>query len=198
MALKINLLPAARAVFFAVCFCTAAFMVSGADAGKPKNGQIVLTKESVVRWLKAYPEMRDLTIRLAAAKGASVAKMKDPLEALMLFAGDEAARAEADAIVKAHGFKNTGNWLSVTYSTALAYGRLKTGDAKSVSDKDAAKVTEQINAMPFLSAKQKHKLIKEARKQMGDEGLLAPLPENLEIVRGMEKAIDAEVGKGLK
>ena len=198
MALTINLRLAARAVLIAVCICAAVFTVSSADAGKPKNGQIPLTKESVTRWLKAYPAMRNLAIRQAAAKGANAAKMKDPLEALMLFAGDDAARAEADATVKAHGFKDSGEWLSVTYSASPAYGRLKSGGPKPVSDKDAAKVAKQINDMPFLSDKQKRKLLAEAQKQMGDEGVLAPLPENLEIVRGMEKAIDAEVNKGLK
>lgn len=198
MALKINPRMAARAALAAVCLCAAAMIASGASAEKPRNGQVVLTREGVVRWLKTYPPMRDLAVRMAAAKGASAAKMKDPMEALMLFAGDPAARAEADATVKAHGFKDFGDWLNVTYSTALAYGRLKTKADPEKMEKEAAKIDKQIASLPFLSEKQKRKMAEEARKQMGDDGALAPLPENLEIVRGMEKAIDAEVGKGMR
>jgi hypothetical protein len=198
MASPINLRTAARAAFAAVCLCAAAMLASGAHAEKPKNGQVVLTKDAVVRWLKTYPPMRDLAIRQAAAKGQSAAKMKDPMEALMLFAGDPAARAEAEGIVTEYGFKNFNDWLGVTYSTALAYGRLKTNANPEKMQKEAEKVDKQIAGLPFLSEKQKRKLADEARKQMGDDGALAPLPENLELVRGMEKAIEAEVGKGLR
>jgi hypothetical protein len=192
MAFRFNFRAAVRTALMAACICTA--FVSSAGAGAPQNGQIVLTKESVARWLKAYPDMRALVIRIAAAKGTSLAKVKDPLEAVMTLASDQAAQAEANATVKAHGFKDFNEWLTVSYSAALAYGRLKS-DANAAN---AAKMNKKINDLPFLTDKQKRKLAEEAQKQMGDGGALAPLPENVEIVRGMEKSIDTQVAKGLK
>lgn len=184
------------AFFLAATLTAGASALCQSAAAEMQAEHAKLTKDMLERWMASYPQVKMLAIAQAANKGKELKGKVNPIEAVMRFADDKEVRAEADAAVKKHGFKNFEEWLGVARATAAAYGRLKAGATDEDAKRSADKLIKKIDDIPFLSEKQKRKLQEKAREEVEKEVLNAP-PENVELVRSMEKDLDSVVKSGL-
>ncbi len=194
--MQTNFARAGFTVVLAALMTVALLTLSQPAAAENQAQQTRLTKDMLERWIASYPKIKMIAITQALSKGKELKGKADPLAAVMKFADDKEVRDQADAAVREHGFKDFKEWLLVTKATAAAYGRLKAGPTDDDAKKSADKLIKKIDDMPFLSDKQKRKLQEKARQEVEDSVLNAP-PENVELVRSMQKDIDSVVKRGL-
>lgn len=189
--------PNRIAAVFLVFAALAVWDPQSLRAGGADSGQIVLTRDSVQRFLSVYPKVRSLTAAWAKKEGQDIAKADDPLSTLVRVASDPKLRASLDETVREHGFKGAGDWLKVSQSVALACAALKKpSDARLL--KEMEKGIAQIEKNNLLPEDAKKKLIRNIREQAARNGVLNPPKENLEIVRTMQSEIEAVLAQGEK
>lgn len=189
MILKHRWSAAFRASLIALALIVVHVGPQSAIAGAPAQ----LTNDRVMRLIESFPRIKILAVSQALAKGKDLATVKSPLEAVMKFAADPEVRLQADAAAKDHGFRDFEEWALIARATAAAYLHLKTGGSPGETEKAIDKALSQIRDAGFLSEKQKRKLEKKAREELGEDGELSTTPENLAVVKSLEKDLDAIV-----
>lgn len=154
------------------------------------DADVQLNRDMVKRLIESFPRVKTLAMTQAMAKGADLAKVKSPLEAVMRFAADEDVRLQANDAARDYGFKDFAEWANVARATVAAYVHVKSGSSPGGSEKALEKAIEAIRDAEFLTDKQKQKLEKKARKEF-EGGSLAATPENIAVVKALEKDLDA-------
>lgn len=152
-----------------------------------------LTESSVKRFIASYPEVKDLAIGEAQAKGKKIGQSENALMAVVEAASDKTLKGQVDVTARRHGFRDSKEWFGVARSVGVAYAHLKTGspgDAKA--QKKLEKAIAKIEKAPFLSDKQKNELIENLRKGAAT-ALESPPPENMAVVKSMAPQIEAVV-----
>jgi hypothetical protein len=126
-------------------------------------------------------------MRFADPKADALTQMKQTMEA-------KGAVKEFDALVAQYGFSSFGAWLTVYYSTAMAYGF---ADPKNDLPQLEARLLRSLAAIqqnPKLSDEDKAKYTAAAREFLASYIALRPPPGNIEAVRPYQDQLRGLLG----
>lgn len=172
-------------------------LATGTLAKRLDAVQVTLSRDTVVRFLATFPEVRTIGLRHGMSKSAELMTNDDPISALLRIAADKKFQDDIDAAVKPHGFQGFGEWFAVSQSVAIAYAKVRSGPGNGKLDKELDKTIEKIKENDILSEKQKRKLIEKLKESAQTLGATDVPPENVQLIRSMKKDIEAVVKKSM-
>lgn len=154
--------------------------------------QVPLTKAKVDGFLGSLPEFNALGKKYDK-DGASEAGPMDSASRLFQY---QAAHAEMQKVLKAHGFSSFPEWVKVAQTVAITYSFVRSGDGPGQLAPQAQKALDEIDKDPNMSVEQKAQIKAMMQQQMAMAKRLQPLPENVSLVKSMlpqiSKVLDAE------
>jgi len=196
----------AAGAFLAVCLglLSAALPWGGARAQAPMPGmpampgvyspgpnQVLLTAQDIENFIACYPELTALGDRYGSPVDPG-GLASNPAEAFAALQASQAALAQMNALLNAHGFTDMGHWLSIAYSITLAHGWDEGGDdpLKGIDDAIA-----EINADATIGPQQRSFAIAALESQRAALARFQPPPENVALVNQYENELDGVLGQ---
>lgn len=155
--------------------------------------QVPLTKAKVDGFLGTLPEF-DALGKKYDKDGASESGPMDSASKLFQY---QAAHAEMQKVLSAHGFSSFPEWVKVAQTVVITYSFVRSGDNPPGGlAPQAQKALDEIDKDPSMSAEQKAQIKAMMQQQMAMARRLQPLPENVTLVKSMlpqiSKVLDAE------
>lgn len=186
-----QILPAPLAMLLALVLAVA--MPAGTARaqtapGAPLGGleQITLSEEMVRNFLASFPSLRALGEKYDAEFGADDL-VDNPGTLFATMARSQAAMAEFQRTLNAHGFADVEAWMRVGFSMMVAHG-WRQSDSDPVSEIDRA--LAEVQANPAFSAEQKAAIAAQIEAQRALLASFRPLPGNIAVVEKFAAEID--------
>jgi hypothetical protein len=164
-------------------------------AKKPPS-QILLNGLLVEHFIASYRPVAALGQRydaqwgrksFADPKADALTQMKQTMEA-------KGAIKEFDALVAQYGFSSFSAWLTVYYSTAMAYGFADPQNDLPQLEARLLRALAAVQQNPKLSDEEKAKYTAAAREFLASYIALRPPPGNIEAVRPYQDRLHALLG----
>lgn len=153
-----------------------------------------LTKDTVERFLRTVPEVQYIGVREGLDVSSKAKASENPFGAVVSAMSRKELRDEVQATISKHGFRSVKDWARTGQHIGQAYVHVTHGPVGSVAaakmDENRERAIKEIEKLPFLSDKQKRKLIEQYDQTSEDLGREPP-PENVAVVKEMRPQIEA-------
>ncbi len=160
---------------------------------------VLLTQESVSRFLASFAEMRALALREGLTAATDGDLRKNPIGVVLKAIKSSKLRTEAETIAANNGFSTLKDWLDHGRAVAQAYVYITAGSSRGAAKAAVAQhkddAMKALDKLGILNDKQKQKA-RENIDGLAEQLAKEPPPENTAIVRQMKPEIDAAVKAG--
>jgi hypothetical protein len=161
---------------------------------------LILTKDSVSRFVASLPEVRLIALREGLTISGQAKANANPIGAIVQAVTRKELRKEVEGVVSRHGFRSVKDWAQTGRSIGQAYVHITAapvaGTVSSQMQEHRDDVAKEVEKLGFLSDKQKKKLM-EKYDEAGNDINKEPPQQNVAIVTEMKPQIEAVMKLGM-
>lgn len=168
------------------------FTVAGPSFAK----EVALTQDNVGRFLASFEEMKIIALSEGLKTSADPEISKNPIAAVVKAIKSSKLKTQAENIAVRHGFAGIGDWADTGKAIGQAYLYITTGPSRGIAretlEKHKDTAIKELDKLGLLTDKQKQRL-KENLEEASERLAREPPKENVAVVSGMKKEIEASV-----